>query len=519
MLNIISNQSLVGRRENIKGIDYAIYPVVLMVEGVHHAVNGQPVYYSIEALQNSVLHWEGRPVPVKHPNINGTYVRANDPSIEADWVVGRIYNTKVEDGKLKGEAWLEVAKTEILSPGLIMALDGGAQMEVSTGIMVEGDGVEGVWNQEPFTQSIIQIIPDHLALLPGETGACSWKDGCGIRANKNNIDESHNYELTSNINKINIRAQGDRDMNQLAFAINQLNTLTEEPEQLGLLADMAFEFLDLKKAPVSFTEMENQVRLAVRSLSVPSSDSLLTPSQSTYFYTREVYEDSVIYEKEDTTGIKLYKRSYTRNADGTISLLDDVIEVREQREFVPVNNQSQGENQMADTKPCCPEKVSAIISNENTAFTEADHEFLTNLSEDQLEKIYTTMINAFKSKKQMDEGEAKKMAEEEAKKKTPKANTAAEYVSSAPPEIAALLNAGLAQLEAKKSELISTITANARNKFSADQLKGMEVPQLEAIAALASPIDFSVNAGGGSGSAAPTAEEPYVNTTSLFEKK
>jgi len=43
--------------------------------------------------------------------------------------------------------------------------------------------VFGVWvstfRGERFTEIDRRIIPDHLALLTEEQGACSWEDGCG----------------------------------------------------------------------------------------------------------------------------------------------------------------------------------------------------------------------------------------------------------------------------------------------------------------------------------------------------
>lgn len=35
-----------------------------------------------------------------------------------------------------------------------------------------------------FKRIARNLNPDHLALLPGGTGACSWEDGCGVRANE-----------------------------------------------------------------------------------------------------------------------------------------------------------------------------------------------------------------------------------------------------------------------------------------------------------------------------------------------
>lgn len=494
---IISNQTPIGRRETISGKDYAIYPLILMVEGVHHAVNGDPVYYPPSVLESSVLHWDGRPIPIYHPNVSGDYVRANNPQVEADWVCGRIYNAMMDNGKLKAEAWLEISKAEQLHPGLIMALDSGTQMEVSTGVMVSGDGISGTWNEEAFNQSITTMIPDHLALLPGDKGACSWEDGCGVRANKSNVEKNRdilsktkNNSLFMQVNNIIIGNQENLDATngetmtkteQLSFAINQLQEAKDEQGQLTLLSDMALEFLDLKKSPVSFGEMEKSVRDAVRGLSKNTHPVIGAEFIGPYYYTREVYPDSVIYEVETNgTPTKLYKRSYSRNDDGTVTLLDDAVEVKEERQFVPLNNQ-EGEQTMADKTPCCPAKVDALIANEHTAYTEADRAGLNEMGADMIDKL-TASVQILTDNAKLSANAASAPS------------TVKEFIDSAPTEIAAVLSAGLLQLNAKKTAMISSITANSRNTFTADQLNVMSVDQLEQIAALATTTDFSLNA-------------------------
>lgn len=516
---IITNQSFVGRREKVKDKDYAIYPVVLMVEGVHHAINGDPVYYPLGAMQESVLHWDGRPIPVMHPNVGGDYVRANNPQVEADWVVGRIYNANVQDGKLKAEAWIEVKKANKIAPDLIMALDSGVQMEVSTGILIQGDSIPGKWNEEEFTQTIINMVPDHLALLPGDKGACSWEDGCGVRANQsiNKSKEEKDKKITrkyflkpKNFNKI----QGiqeelfmDTAKDKLPFAINLLTELNSDEERLELLENMAFEFLGLKQK--SFSEMEIPVRDAIRALNVPRSDGNTVSVVYEDCLVHEVYPTTVIYEKNTATSAKYFKRSYIRNEDGTVTLLDDIVEVKEQREFIPVNNEGE---KMKETTPCCPEKVSALITNENTAFIESDREFLNNLAEEQMDKLFhtvmaSTTIDIVSLQAKLKDLEDKLAANSSAK-------TAAEFIASAPPEFAAVLNAGLSELNKKKDALCKVIVANTRNTFTAEQLAGMDISQLESIAAFATITDFSVN---GSTSMSQSEEEtPYITETKLF---
>jgi len=58
--------------------------------------------------------------------------------------------------------------------------------------------VEGVWNEEEYHSIVRNYRPDHLALLPGAIGACSWEDGCGIRANKD-IKKGGKDEVINNI--------------------------------------------------------------------------------------------------------------------------------------------------------------------------------------------------------------------------------------------------------------------------------------------------------------------------------
>jgi hypothetical protein len=65
-------------------------------------------------------------------------------------------------------------------PGVIEQLDAGG-MEVSTGLFAEVNEEPGQWGNEQFDVSVLSIVPDHLAILPGATGACSVQDGCGIR--------------------------------------------------------------------------------------------------------------------------------------------------------------------------------------------------------------------------------------------------------------------------------------------------------------------------------------------------
>jgi hypothetical protein len=95
-----------------------------------------------------------------------------------------------EDGKLKADLYINVREANRKAPDLLSFLQKGGELQVSTGMLAGLDGASGTWNGEDYVGAVRVIVPDHLALLPGGTGACSWSDGCGVRVNIN--EERHN---------------------------------------------------------------------------------------------------------------------------------------------------------------------------------------------------------------------------------------------------------------------------------------------------------------------------------------
>jgi hypothetical protein len=176
-----------GRYERLAGVDYQIYPCVMLVEGVHQGVGSDPVYYSPGMLSESAPFWNNVPITVGHPvNIQGEHVLCNDDgTIRAQWQIGHISNVYFEDGKLKADLYINVREANRKAPELLPFLQKGGELQVSTGMLAGLDGTAGTWNGEDYVGAVKVIVPDHLALLPGGTGACSWSDGCGVRVNIN----------------------------------------------------------------------------------------------------------------------------------------------------------------------------------------------------------------------------------------------------------------------------------------------------------------------------------------------
>jgi hypothetical protein len=97
----INRVNSVERRE-LGGREFMVAPVVALVDGV---MNDELV--PLEEFGRFPEAWNGIPVPLGHPTVRGVYVSANRLDVDN---VGRFYNAEIEDGKLKGELWLDVSK-------------------------------------------------------------------------------------------------------------------------------------------------------------------------------------------------------------------------------------------------------------------------------------------------------------------------------------------------------------------------------------------------------------------------
>ena len=471
------------------GVDYRIYPCVLLAEGVHHGSGSEPVYYPPAVIQASVSAWNNMPVTIGHPvNQIGEYILCNnDGTIRAQWEVGVIKNARFEDNKLKADLWINVARANTTNPQLLPFLQNGGQLDVSTGLLALEDGVEGTWNSETFSASITEIIPDHLALLPNQKGACGWDDGCGIRANS-----------TDNQKPNPVYIQNEQEM--------------------GTKMDKIRRYVD--GLDIRDKQQERMTRVN---------------------YLRAVYSDYFIYWQEQrpteqSNTSALLKQGYEFDTSGNIILNGEPVEVIEEityRQKAVTANKSIKENGKMKCKDAttptqkakCGEMMTNAL-NEKTAFVEADREWLLSMNSQQLEKLVANMG-----------------PEEEEKKEIVKTNTAVQetgtvviqktpaeilnqYLVDAPAPIRSVLNAGMRELDRKRGEMIGQIKANERNKFSDDQLKEMELSVLESIVSLL-PVSAANNYSGLSPAQTQMlnvdeGEEPYVPMTlseSLGQKK
>jgi hypothetical protein len=174
----IGNKTAALKYQSFAGRKHAVVPVILARADVVMNEGRVP------EKELFAPAWNGVPVTISHPRNKESdeFISANSPKTLEEWCVGRIFNAAVEDGVLKGEAWVDVENANEKRPGLIDEMKKG--IDVSTGYFCDVTEEKGELNGRAYTHVQTNLKPDHLALLPDEVGACSREDGCGVGLNK-----------------------------------------------------------------------------------------------------------------------------------------------------------------------------------------------------------------------------------------------------------------------------------------------------------------------------------------------
>ena len=150
------------------------------------------------------------------------------------------------------------------------------------------------------------------------------------------------------------------------------------------------------------------------------------------------------------------------------------------------------------------EKVDALVSNEATKFSEDDRQWLSTLSEDQLDKLEPEEGEEASADEGTEEGNAdegtQETAEEEKADEAPAANAASpeDFIKQAPKEMQDMLNSGLKMHNQKKQALVKQLRGNERCDYAESELNAMELNELERLAKLANVPTYVGNAGGAS---------------------
>lgn len=492
------------RTEMFDGRAHVIAPVVLLVEGVHTGMSGVPLYYSPDALRETAYLWDGTPITINHPqDEHGEPVSANQPNVLEAIRVGQLFNVWFDENgnKLKGELWIDAEKARQLSPDSLTAIQSEQPLEVSTGLYFEIESTSGEWNDEHYDATVSDFRPDHLALLPGQVGACSWADGCGVRVNQK---KEGDMPMKKDVALKSPPPKSDPVMVGVNWG-GVIETAKAITMQLAKLVGFSVQ-------EASHDDIRQQIQAQLDAMD----------TQGWLHFVRDIYDTYVVYEARyqgnnpseivSTGAQKFYRRDYSIGSDEKITLADESQEVKETREWVPITNQAKTEattHKKEESKMDIKELVEGLITNEKSKFDEKDREWLGGLTEQNLAKISLAMLQPCANEDPLAKEPEKKPEDPPTPtppepapepEKKPEGNeqpvTVDQYVANAPAEVASVLTHALAEQRVKKDALVAELVANKRCNFTKEQLDAKDVGELEQLAALANvEVDFTGRSG------------------------
>jgi len=526
------------REEVHDGKEYIVVPIVMMVEGVHHGNRG-PVLHQAQELSKFVETWNGRPITVGHPEVEGHAVSANaSPEVHDQVTVGHVFNANYNNG-LRAEAWLDVQRLAAVSPLALTYIYEGQPIDVSVGVFNDTAYIEGEWRGETYESIASNYRPDHLALLPGERGACSWDDGCGIRLNKEGGEmdvhatvtgmETKRSELGMSVAEFYAVPRDPPSDSKLPIfdAAHVRNAMARFSQTQGLSSQeratakrkiiakahkfdidtSGFEGATNNSADVDESKQEwvkkiiqNYVDLGYRELlqSLQSKlDAMDVPGERTH-YIQEVYDDYLIYSVRTRNGGEtLFKRGYTINAGGIADFGEDTpVEVRRKIEYVTMKmvrtnfNNNKKEDVMANDNLCCEAKIDALIANPLTNFSAEDKEWMSKLSESQVEKLAPKESKPKENIQvnQVDEKEVIKTYQSTLKELD-------DFLPIMPSHVKATVEAGVKLYKEKRKTLMQGILDNS--EFTEEELEVMSDDMIEKINKSINVADYSGQGAGG----------------------
>ncbi|MBU8908514.1 DUF2213 domain-containing protein [Desertibacillus haloalkaliphilus] len=335
-LTIHRSTATIARTETHEGREHLVAPVIAVKEGV---LNGELALS--EEFGKYPDSWNGIPLPINHPTEKGVPVSANSPSRIEEYSVGRFFNAHLDGDALKGEIWVDVEKaTELGGEALevVNRLQEGKPIEVSTAYFNDIEDGSGTFNSKEYNGIQRNMRPDHLALLPNDIGACSWEDGCGVRANNERSENKGMFEKMSQ-----------------KFKHFMANMMTANQDE------------------VSHNEISELLESA---MTRDKGDAMR-------FMIRERFNDHFIYQEATNNGFdgRMFKRNYQIDENNNVTLGSEE-EVRRVVSYEPTGNseeedlagEGETENQVQEPSGTGPEEH---VENTDTEH-EGENEVKTN---------------------------------------------------------------------------------------------------------------------------------------------
>ena len=457
------------RTEYMDGREYLVAPAVIIVEGV---LNGS--YVPAGEIEISTYSWNGRPIPVHHPPIENS---ANEPAIIEKQVIGSFFGAAYKNNSLVGEMWFDVAKANKLggdAVATIEAVANGEMIELSTAYWAWQLQQSGEFNGKKYESITSHILPDHVAVLPGDVGACSINDGCGVP--RLNHEEKR-------MNKIRLKKScGDvveLDLLEVEVSNERETTyhLTQNVEGLS--------HGDIRKA----------LRTAVNHVTGIATDF--------YVWVEDVWDTYFVYEIEanGNNASGYWQRDYTIDAEMNVTLGSEM-RVQPRRIFEPVKEMPQTQqtntwnkitqfvNNLFDKhvkEMDMKDMIDAIVKDGTTGLTA---EQLGTFSNEAVTAVFNG-LHLNEDEGEEPEAEADEEPTAPAEPVQPSQEVVPDWAKSLIAKVDGLTATANAANEREKADLVAQLTANEQCPFDEADLKEFKLAQLKKLAVSYIEPDYS----------------------------
>lgn len=467
------------RKTTWRGREYIVAPMTMIVPGVL-AGNRGPLYYPPEEIESSTDSWNGVPIVLDHPTINGQPVSAKNPDVLDQFQLGEVHNAKYE-GQLISEAYFDVEAVRRIDEGILNSLESNRPIELSTGLHVDTDANEGTFNGKRYTAIARNHRPDHLAILRNGRGACSIQDGCGVLVNSD-----HAIVLAQN--EENEWTPTDDELVSSQLVTNQSLDDTRRELQRQLDRQGGGMVVEVFRNAFVYEKGETLWRLPykVRNEVVMITDA---SPQKVQLYTRYVPTEGSL--NNNAKGEDMNKEQLVNSLIEKCDCWDE--------DDRPVLNKMT-EKKLQDMNKTLDDKINAeaVANAARKGFYHGDQGYTFN--EDKMEFEPTNQKqNVQNQNNQNNDGQGQPKSFQD-------------WIKEAPPEVARVVQNAMSWESGQKEQCIEKIVANESNTLTKEQLQSMPLETLQGIASLAGqPSGTQSNVPGTPPSIFTGAASPTVN--------
>ena len=478
------------RTETLRGQEYVVVPVVMLVEGVIQGVLAEaPELALCSEFGSNPAAWNGCPVSISHPQSGDTYVAAGSPSVWETVVVGFLFNTSVSNNSLLSEMWLDTQWANDHGFGdIITKLQSGETMEVSTGLFSNVVDVLGVWEGVSYQGIWTGCQPDHLALLPNAIGACSIEMGCGTNR-VNSVNQTlHTNQTDQRLLAVqaaftvqtkeivmSTKKECTCDAAAVTAAVTEESVQANKSKKPGFFQRIMTAIAGPEMSPMERAFRDNLQGLSDMDLRTALQSAMVALDLKMSFYIVAVYDAFVVYESMDeNNNWQLFQRNYTIS-NTVVSFSGEEIAVRPVTSFVPVSAvvSETGETGETGGTSVNEEEGGGQVSAEVVPAAAVEEVAPTKKEDD------SPAINS--------QGEVKITSAEEAKQLALQSLGAGE----------AEIKEALAFREQQKGAMIDKILSATTNKFNKEELQAFTLQQLDKLASFSNVTSVNYAAAAG----------------------